>query len=1005
MKIKLLLIQIFCISISATSQIVAPVNGIPDIRNTTIAITGTTIHKNAKESLNNATMLFKNGKILSIGNDIKIPNDAIVISLPGKHVYPAFIDLSSNFGLPTAKENSRGSQTVERVEQGALAWNMAIHPEYRAINQFVPKVSEAANYRKMGFGYVCTHNKDGIMRGTGAVVSLAEKPVTESVIKSDAITGYSFQKGSSTQEYPASLVGSIALLRQSLIDANWYNNYKGKSYFNESYQAWNSSKNLPILFETLNWQDVLKALEIANEFGLNILIEGNGDEYLIAETLKRSNAKLCLPINFPVALDLSDPEIAEKVPLSTLLHWEAAPTNPAYLFKQGISFAITAEGINDEETFFKQLRKAHLAGLPSSEILNALTKIPSEIVGISDRTGELKSNYDASFIICSDSLLHPKNKILENWTMGQRMQLDASLNMDLSGIYNGMIKNDSIEYTIKTKSNPADIEGKIGNDKFKGKITLQGYNVALRINKTEQETIHLQGILNANLSIAGTGINDQLINWTIARKGDVPADTSKEDIVSVLHADSLKLRYPFAGFGYAVKPLKEAVLIQNATLWTNESEGIKTASILIENGKITAIGEAESLKSRVSDRNNLKTIDGTGKHVTPGIIDEHSHIALSRGVNEGTQNNTAEVRMGDGLDATDVDIYRQLAGGVTTAQLLHGSSNPIGGQSAIIKFKWGEFGNDLLLSNAPGHIKFALGENVKQSNWGNQKTARFPQTRMGVEQVFYDAFQRAEEYKKAKEEWGKFSDKERKAKTEPLRNLELDAIAEIIDGKRNITCHSYVQSEINMLMHVADSMGFKVNTFTHILEGYKLADKLKAHGANASTFSDWWAYKWEVNDAIPYNGALLHKMGVNAGFNSDDAEMGRRLNQEAAKAILYGGISEEEALKFVTLNPAKMLKIDQRTGSLKPGKDADIVIWNNNPLSVYARPEQTFVEGIRYFDVEQDKILQELNRLDRMRIIQKMQKEKQSGKPTRKAKIPHKHYYTCDDLYNEFETE
>jgi hypothetical protein len=276
---------------------------------------------------------------------------------------------------------------------------------------------------------------------------------------------------------------------------------------------------------------------------------------------------------------------------------------------------------------------------------------------------------------------------------------------------------------------------------------------------------------------------------------------------------------------------------------------------------------------------------------------------------------------------------------------------------------------------------------------------------MGVEQVFYDAFQRAKEYKTARELWKNYSEKEKKNKAEPVRDLELEAISEILDGQRNITCHSYVQSEINMLMHVADSMHFKVNTFTHILEGFKVADKLKAHGANASTFSDWWAYKWEVNDAIPYNGALLNKMGIVTGFNSDDAEMGRRLNQEAAKAILYGGVTEEEALKFVTLNPAKMLKIDHRTGSLKPGKDADLVIWSDNPLSVYAKVEQTFVEGKRYFDVEEDKKLQELNRTDRLRIIQKMQKEKLSGKPLRKPKIGNKHYYTCDDLYHEFETE
>lgn len=993
------------LQIKLLAQIKTPVNGVPDSRNTTYAITDVYVHKNASETISDGILIFRNGKILDVGKNLVIPNDAVVISLPGKHVYPAFIEISSNYGLSYSKENTKNTTTVERPDQGAFSWNMAIHPEYRAVDHFLTKSSEALNYRKMGFAYVCTHNKDGIMRGTGSVVSLSDKLAVENVLRSDAISAYSFQKGSSTQEYPTSFAGSIALLRQSIIDAIWYDKNKGYSYYNQSYDAWNSNKKLLAFFETQHYQDVLKAIEIGKEFNLNLLIEGNGDEYLIAEEIKISNSKLIIPLNFPDAIDLSDQELAEKISLSTLLHWEAAPANPAYLSKKGIEFAFSSVGISDEITLFNQLRKANAAGLSSKNILKALTKVPAEYLGVSDRIGELNKNFDASFIICSDSLLHPKNRILENWASGQRIQLESSFNKDLSGNYAGIIQNDSISFSIKSKSNSSDIEGKIGSEKFKGKLILQGFNVQIKVNKNENDLLQLQGILNSDRTISGTTINDQLGGWKILRIGDLPADTSKEEEISVLHADSLKLRFPFGGFGYSIKPTKETVIIKNATLWTNESEGIKVGSILINNGKIEAIGSEEDLINTVKDQSKLLIIDGTGKHVTPGIIDEHSHIALSRGVNEGTQNNTAEVRMGDALDANDIDIYRQLAGGVTTAQLLHGSSNPIGGQSAIIKFKWGEFGNNLLLTNAPGHIKFALGENVKQSNWGNQKTSRFPQTRMGVEQVFYDAFQRASEYKKAQEDWKKYNEKDRKNKTEPLRNLELEAIAEIIDGKRHITCHSYVQSEINMLIHVADSMGFKVNTFTHILEGYKLADKLKMHGANASSFSDWWAYKWEVNDAIPYNGALLNKMGVITGFNSDDAEMGRRLNQEAAKAVLYGGISEEEALKFVTLNPAKMLKIEGRTGSLKVGKDADIVIWNNNPLSVYAKPEKTFVEGVRYFDLDQDKLLQELNRTDRLRIVQKMQKEKQNGKPLRKGKVSHKHHYTCDDLFHESETE
>ena len=994
-------------NLSAYSQIKSPVNGVPDNRQTIYAITGTTVHKSATEVISDAILLVKNGKIIGVGKDLKIPNDAVVVHYPSKHIYPAFIDVSTNYGLSSNKESNRGMQLMERPDPGAISWNMAIHPEFRAIDGFRHKASDASAYRKMGFSTVCSIHKDGIIRGSGCVVSLADKPEAELILKNDGITGLSFQKGNSSQEYPSSFAGSVALMRQSILDADWYKKNKSNNYFNESYEAWNTSRNLPALFETLHWQDVLKSIEIADEFKLNLLIEGNGDEYLIADEIKKSGAKLCIPINFPNALDLSDSEVEEKVSLSTLLHWEAAPANPAYLFKKGIAFAISASGITDEENLFTQLRKAHAAGLPSSEILKALTSVPAEILGVSNRTGTINVDYDASFIVCSDTLLHPQNRILENWANGQRLQLDAALQHDITGVYEGIIGQDSLKISIKGKSSSPELEGKMGDIKFKGKVSISGFNVQIKVNKSEPEIMQLRGILNRDKSMSGSGAreNGNIINWEIKRIGDLPVDTIKDEQLLVLHADSLNLRFPYTGFGYNQKPKEETLIITNATIWTNETDGIRSGSLLIENGKIVALGNESELRKRISDPNKLKIIDGTGKHVTPGIIDEHSHIALSRGVNEGTQNNTAEVRMGDALDATDVDMYRQLAGGVTTAQLLHGSSNPIGGQSAIIKFKWGEFGNNLLISNAPKHIKFALGENVKQSNWGNQKTVRFPQTRMGVEQVFYDAFQRAKEYKSARELWKSYSEKEKKNKAEPVRDLELEAISEILDGQRNITCHSYVQSEINMLMHVADSMHFKVNTFTHILEGFKVADKLKAHGANASTFSDWWAYKWEVNDAIPYNGALLNKMGIVTGFNSDDAEMGRRLNQEAAKAILYGGVTEEEALKFVTLNPAKMLKIDHRTGSLKPGKDADVVIWSDNPLSVYAKVEQTFVEGKRYFDVEEDKKLQELNRTDRLRIIQKMQKEKLSGKPLRKPKIGNKHYYTCDDLYHEFETE
>jgi imidazolonepropionase-like amidohydrolase len=374
----------------------------------------------------------------------------------------------------------------------------------------------------------------------------------------------------------------------------------------------------------------------------------------------------------------------------------------------------------------------------------------------------------------------------------------------------------------------------------------------------------------------------------------------------------------------------------------------------------------------------------TGKHVTSGIIDEHNHIAISEGVNEGAEASSAEVRIGDVVTSEDLNMYRQLSGGVTAAQLLHGSANPIGGQSALVKFRWGYAPEKLKIEGADGFIKFGVGENVKQSNWGEKFTVRYPQTRMGVEQTYVNYFTKAREYEKAIKEGKKVR-----------KDLMLDALVEILNKKRFITCHSYVQSEINMLMHVADSFGFRVNTFTHILEGYKVADKMKAHGANASTFSDWWAYKYEVIDAIPYNANILTKMGINTAINSDDAEMARRLNQEAAKTVKYGGTSEEDAWKMVTLNPAKMLHLDNRMGSVKAGKDADIVIWSDNPLSIYAVVEKTYVDGICFYDKEKDAQKREYIKRERARLVQKMLDDKKAGAPTQDATKKNNKAYSC----------
>ncbi len=415
----------------------------------------------------------------------------------------------------------------------------------------------------------------------------------------------------------------------------------------------------------------------------------------------------------------------------------------------------------------------------------------------------------------------------------------------------------------------------------------------------------------------------------------------------------------------------KVLLVRNATLWTSGPQGkLDHTDLLIRQGKIAAIGQ------NLGAPRGAVILDASGKHVTAGLIDCHSHTALEGGTNEGTNITTAEVRIEDVIDPETIGIYRQLAGGLTVANVLHGSANSIGGQNAVIKLRWGASADQMLFAGAPAGIKFALGENPKQSNWGNLDELRYPQTRPGVEQSIRERFTAARDYQR---QWREFRAGHGNSRIPPRRDLQLDALVEILEGKRLVHSHSYRADEILMLIRLADEFGFTVASFQHVLEGYKVADEIAAHGAGASTFSDWWAYKFEVIDAIPYNGSLMHDRGVVVSFNSDDDELARRLNLEAAKAVRYGGASESEALKFVTLNPAIQLKIDDRVGSLEKGKDADFVLWSGHPLSTFSVAEQTWIDGRKYFDRDEDLASREALAEERAALIAKVKAESESS--------------------------
>ncbi|MGB9464150.1 MAG: amidohydrolase [Candidatus Acidiferrum sp.] len=391
------------------------------------------------------------------------------------------------------------------------------------------------------------------------------------------------------------------------------------------------------------------------------------------------------------------------------------------------------------------------------------------------------------------------------------------------------------------------------------------------------------------------------------------------------------------------------ILIQNATILTVSHGTIEHGSILIKDGKIAEVGTS------IKAPKDAQVFDAAGQFVIPGIIDCHSHIAVDGSVNEGSVSVSSIVNIADVLNPDDVDIYRDLAGGVTVANVLHGSANAIGGQTVVIKLRWGLPASKLPFEGALPGIKFALGENPKRSNFSIPgATPRYPATRMGVEETIRAAFAEARDYKKTWDDYDKRIAGGDKNSIPPRRDLRLDPLVEVLEGKRYVHSHCYREDEILMLLRVAKEFGFKVRTFQHVLEGYKVADEIAAAGAGASTFSDWWAYKVEAYDAIPYNAAIMTRRGVLVSINSDDAEEATHLNQEAAKTMKYGGLTHDEALKLVTLNPAIQLGIDKRVGSIDVGKDADLVIYNHDPLSAYAVVQKTLIDGRVYFDRQRD---------------------------------------------------
>lgn len=983
MRIKLLALAFLWCGVTLFAQDYFPENnGVKSKNNNYTAFKNAKIYVTPTQIIDNGTLLIQNGKVKQVGKSISIPKNTVVIDLKGHSIYPSFIDAYSKFGVEQAKKvPSAGRSDQYNASREGFYWNDHIMPENAAIDNFKYDDKKAKELRDAGFGVVNSHIHDGIVRGTGVLVALNGTGDDGDRILDDTSAQYfSFSRSiAKRQSYPSSLMGSMALLRQMYSDASWYG--KGNSDTKDrSLEALNKNKGLVQIFEAKDKGNALRADKIGDTNGIQYAILGGGDEYESIAEIKGTGAKFILPINFPDAYDVSNPYATNMIALKDMRHWNQAPSNPKVLADNGVQFSFTTYDLKSPSKFKEKLMKAIHYGLSKTKALEALTTVPASILGKSNTIGSLQVGRQANFLITSGDIFDKGTTLYENWVQGQKNVINDKNLKDIRGNYDLTAGGLTYSMSITGEASSPKIEIKQDTNKLKSKLSYKNDWMDLSFSTDKgAKNYRMTGLVNkASDNISGRLVlpNGNESSFKAMKTSAFSSD--KKDDKKMDAPTMVGVTYPNVGFGYASKRKSENILFKNATVWTSEDLGIlENTDVLIKDGKIAKIGK--DLKG-----GNAKVVDATGKHLTTGVIDEHTHIA-ALAVNEAGHNSTAEVKMEDVVDNEDIDIYRQLAGGVTSAQLLHGSANPIGGRSAILKLKWGESASNMIYNNSPKFIKFALGENVKQSNWGSRN--RFPQTRMGVEQVFMNYFQRGKEYDAIKKSG------------QPFRyDEEMEVVAEILNGERFISCHSYVQSEINMMMKVAEKFNFRVNTFTHILEGYKVADKMKEHGVGAGTFSDWWSYKFEVNDAIPYNAAIMQKQGVTVAINSDDAEMARRLNQEAAKTVKYGGMTELEAWKMVTINPAKLLHIDNRVGSIKVGKDADLVLWSDHPLSVYAKAEKTIIEGATYFDLEMDKQQRESVKKERAKLINMMLKEKAIGGKTQAPKMVKKELMTCESL-------
>ena len=931
--------------------------------------------------LEGATVLVADGLIEAVGVGLEIPADARVIEGGSLTVYPGLIDPLTGLGLASEATESRDSRGGSDGPGGnSSAPAPVLGPEtrpatepWREAGDFLDPEADFESWRQAGFTSAMTVKDGGFFNGRGSVIHLGAGDPKDRVLARSVAQHMGLDPIRSFRLFPSSLMGVLSYVDQTLMDTRHY--MKARAAYEKSptgRQRPRFEASLEALAEDLeqgraflipadNDLEIDRVLGMAEKHQLRPVIYGGQGAYARRAELSKADVPVLINLDWPEENKDRDPDADTS--FRELYHRRMSVQSPAMLASAGVPFAFYSAGLGSPSQVFEKVRAAVEAGLDEQVALRAMTSGAAEILGLDDRLGTVEKGKIANLVVATDlpwaedvevqgvfvdgryfferkedegEKEPPASDVSGTWalqlqTPGGARDITATLEMDEEGKVSGELESERGTSQIE--------KGRMSADRLTFESTRTGGGRTM----TASYTLMVEGERVDGTLSAGSMVLD--LNGERTAKAEEKDGAEEAEEVDEVTADELESA--MAVFQGPAKRLGSFV-VTHAKVFTVTGEPIENGTVIVRDGKIDAVGEGLDVPA------GLEVFDADGGSLIPGIIDAHSHIAIDGAGNEGSLAVTSMVTIQDVIDPHDIAIYRALAGGVTSINVLHGSANPIGGGNAVLKLRWGSNADGMRFEGAPPGIKFALGENPKRSrSTGRSGPRRYPATRMGVMDVIRQAFLDAKAYQKG---WADYRATSKGGSSVPPRvDRKLEPLVEILEGKRLVHSHSYRADEILQLLRLAEEMGFKVATLQHVLEGYKVADEIAAHGAGASTFSDWWGYKVEAYDAIPHNAALMTERGVSVSVNSDSAEEMRHLNQEAAKAMHWGGLSHEQALRLVTLNPAEQLGIDHRVGSIEVGKDADLVLYDGDPLSVRSVVQKTFIDGDLYFDIELDR--------------------------------------------------